>query len=164
MSKEIVHWGSLPLPSHRMSILILFYFFLRQVKLPKRPKVPPPFPVRLRDGGPIELLGSSGGRPLPPYPSLQFPPFPPFPPAKPSLPPPPFPLPPGAVFLPPPSNQTEPLDEDDPSIYYPPPYDFSYPKDNSSKVPAGPLVPGIVLPPPPDFFGPQEVSEIKKLN
>lgn len=33
-------------------------------------------------------------------------------------------------------NETNPdmLDEDDPSIYYPPPYSFFYPKDNSSLV------------------------------
>ncbi|XP_065201360.1 uncharacterized protein LOC135832191 [Planococcus citri] len=62
--------------------------------------------------------------------------------------------PPGSEFIPPylGSNITDAIDEDDPSLYYPPPYDFFYPVDNSSKVPPGPLVPGIVLPPPPDFF------------
>lgn len=63
--------------------------------------------------------------------------------------------PPGADFIPPylrMGNQSEILDEDDPSLYYPPPYDFYYPKDNTSKIPPGPLVPGIVLPPPPNFF------------
>lgn len=62
--------------------------------------------------------------------------------------------PPGADIIPPylGINQSEPIDEDDPSLYYPPPYDFYYPLDNTSKVPPGPLVPGIVLPPPPDFF------------
>ncbi|GJQ65314.1 hypothetical protein Trydic_g7431 [Trypoxylus dichotomus] len=47
-------------------------------------------------------------------------------------------------------------DEDDPSIYYPPPYSFYYKQDNSTEVPPGPLVPGIVLPPPPNFFAPLE--------
>lgn len=63
--------------------------------------------------------------------------------------------PPGSEFIPPylgVGNQSEAIDEDDPSLYYPPPYDFYYPKDNTSRVPPGPLVPGIVLPPPPDFF------------
>jgi hypothetical protein len=67
----------------------------------------------------------------------------------------PFPnLPPGAAFLPPPGNLTELLDEDDPSLYYPPPYDFYYPQNNSTEVPPGPLVPGVILPPPPNFFAP----------
>lgn len=46
-------------------------------------------------------------------------------------------------------------DEEDQSIYYPPPYSFVY-KSNASgaAVPPGPLVPGIILPPPPDFFAP----------
>lgn len=235
----------------------------RQVKLPARPKVPPPFPVRLADGEPTRLLGDASPFPFPPpeanitqgpsypyappgnYPpgggplfpppgsdgslspspspfppprngSLlgqpQFPPprpgnfppgngplypptfpfpfpvngtpfpphlfpfpppqfpfpqngsYPPFPyPVNGSLPPPQFfpGLPPGAVFLPPPESFNETLDEDDPSIYYPPPYDFFYPKDNTTEVPPGPLVPGIILPPPPDFFAPLEnVTEI----
>ncbi|KAF2904355.1 hypothetical protein ILUMI_01813 [Ignelater luminosus] len=178
----------------------------RQVKLPKHPKVPPPFPVQLTDGGPIQILGTNFTRTIndslfsPPYavPSLEgydpgngpiFPPAPypyppnatsgetpfpapPYPPAiqgaKPEhgAPPPqsPFPingglppffdsLPPGSAILPPPNNLTDQFDEDDLSIYYPPPYSFYYPKDNSTEVPPGPLVPGIVLPPPPDFFG-----------
>jgi len=166
---------------------------LRQVKIPPNPKVPPPFPVQLKPGGPLEFIkneNGTGGPPpfLPPFnggpfpslpPNTSFPyppagppgnftpgngpfPLPPFPflPPPPNgsffLPPPGFlpPIPPGAAFLPPPGNLTEPFDEDDPSIYYPPPYDFYYPKDNSSLVPPGPLVPGIVLPPPPDFFAP----------
>ncbi|CAH0395349.1 unnamed protein product [Bemisia tabaci] len=171
----------------------------RQVKIPERPKVPPPFPVQLTDDGPIEFLKDENGtehRPpfFPPdFNPLAFPPpFPPngsfdggFPPpfpvppgffpgnitpgAYPPFPPPyPFPpslqndsrplplpprLPPKLPFLPPPGNGTE-FDEDDPALYYPPPYDFYYPKDNHSIVPPGPLVPGIVLPPPPDFFAP----------
>lgn len=156
----------------------------RQVRIPPNPKVPPPFPVQLKDGGPIEFLkGKNGtGGPILPFFDPRFgppnffplPPFqgpggnvshgdqgnstvgngfnPPFP-----FPPPPGIglFPPAVAFLPPPGNLTE-LDEDDPSIYYPPPYDFVYQKDNSSFVPAGPLVPGIVLPPPPDFFAPYE--------
>ncbi|XP_032522924.2 uncharacterized protein LOC116774330 [Danaus plexippus] len=175
----------------------------RQVKLPQKPKVPPPFPVRLSDDGPLVFLTPNGSIPAPIYP-----PFPtgegegPLPPSSflipdgapypesdyqkntsagpSSLPSPPFPFlsgnasegafpyppsingsfpegfPPGAAFLPPPSNQTDLYDEDDPSIYYPPPYNFSYHADYKSNVPAGPLVPGIILPPPPDFFAPLE--------
>lgn len=179
---------------------------MRQVKIPPNPKVPPPFPVQLKPGGPAEFIknenGTGGPPPFPPFfapPFLSnssegFSPFLPdnnsypYPPPEyipgnfsqgngPFYPPPPFPffppppgnqngsyflpppgffpgIPPGAAFLPPPGNLTDLYDEDDPSIYYPPPYDFFYPKDNSSLVPPGPLVPGIVLPPPPDFFAP----------
>ncbi|XP_072945352.1 uncharacterized protein [Epargyreus clarus] len=175
----------------------------RQVKLPQKPKVPPPFPVRLSDDGPLVFLTPNGS-----VPASIFPPFyagegegplPPPPFLFPSgalnptgdnqgntttggapLPIPPFPFlpgnasegafpffgpmngsfpegfPPGAAFLPPPSNQTDLYDEDDPSIYYPPPYNFSYRADYNNSVPAGPLVPGIILPPPPDFFAPLE--------
>lgn len=175
----------------------------RQVKLPQKPKVPPPFPVRLSDDGPLVFLTPNGSVPaplFPPYPAgesdgpFPFPPFP-FPPGASygegpnqgnstsggaPLPIPPFPFlpgndsegapfpfpphmngsfpegfPPGAAFLPPPSNQSDLYDEDDPSIYYPPPYNFSYRAENAT-VPAGPLVPGIILPPPPDFFAPLE--------
>lgn len=175
----------------------------RQVKLPQKPKVPPPFPVRLFDDGPLVFLTPNGSipapisppftpgegeGPVPPpsfffpegalYPSSDYPrnssaggaalPSPPFPflpgnASEGAFPYPPsmngsFPdgFPPGAAFLPPPSNQTDLYDEDDPSIYYPPPYNFSYRTDYNSSVPAGPLVPGIILPPPPDFFAPQE--------
>ncbi|XP_055390603.1 uncharacterized protein LOC129619378 [Condylostylus longicornis] len=44
------------------------------------------------------------------------------------------------------------FDEDDPSLYYPPPYSFVYKSNYTNPVPAGPLVPGIVLPPPPNAF------------
>ncbi|XP_023025961.2 uncharacterized protein isoform X1 [Leptinotarsa decemlineata] len=170
---------------------------LHQVKIPKHPKVPPPFPVQLTEDGPLQILGTNFSRTLneteqskafavpPPEgydPSSFYPydtnssdpspwsapvqvPFNPsgeYAPGEPLFPPqllngtlPPSLgyLPPGAVVLPPPRNQTDELyDYDDPSIYYPPPYSFYYPKDNSSAVPAGPLVPGIVLPPPPNFF------------
>ncbi|PZC77947.1 hypothetical protein B5X24_HaOG202754 [Helicoverpa armigera] len=175
----------------------------RQVKLPQKPKVPPPFPVRLSDNGPLVFLTPNGSvpaslfpsfftgegeGPLPPPPFL-FPSGAPYPASDNQgnstsggapQPGPPFPFlpgnasegafpflpsmngsfpegfPPGAVFLPPPSNQSDLYDEDDPSIYYPPPYNFSYRADYNNKVPAGPLVPGIVLPPPPDFFAPLE--------
>ncbi|XP_049878333.1 uncharacterized protein LOC126375452 [Pectinophora gossypiella] len=174
----------------------------RQVKLPQKPKVPPPFPVRLSDDGPLVFLTPNGSVPAPLLPPflegagegpLPPPPFP-FAPGAPypasddprnssaggaPLPIPPFPFlpgnasegfpfpasmngsfpegfPPGAAFLPPPSNQSDLYDEDDPSIYYPPPYNFSYRADYNNSVPAGPLVPGIILPPPPDFFAPLE--------
>ncbi|KAF7407725.1 hypothetical protein HZH66_002262 [Vespula vulgaris] len=32
----------------------------RQVKIPSKPKVPPPFPVQLKDGGPIQIIGVNG--------------------------------------------------------------------------------------------------------
>ncbi|XP_053616384.1 uncharacterized protein LOC128678689 [Plodia interpunctella] len=175
----------------------------RQVKLPKKPKVPPPFPVQLTDNGPLVFLTPNGSVPaalFPPFPAgegegpLPPPPFL-FPPGAPYAPGeypgnstaggaplqgPPFPFlpgnasegafpflppmngtfpegfPPGAAFLPPPSNQSDLYDEDDPSIYYPPPYNFSYRGDYNNSVAAGPLVPGIILPPPPDFFAPME--------
>ncbi|KAL0273208.1 UNVERIFIED_CONTAM: hypothetical protein PYX00_005940 [Menopon gallinae] len=150
----------------------------RQVKIPKNPKVPPPFPVQLTDDGPLQFIKGQVEPNI--NPQLIFPfPFPPnkslpFPYAVPPppnafgknqsivLPLPPVPLPPflgnfppGATFLIPPPNMTD-VDEDDPSIYYPPKYDFYYPQANNSPVPAGPLVPGIILPPPPDFFAPLE--------
>lgn len=185
----------------------------RQVKLPSHPKVPPPFPVQLEEGGPLQLLGTNSSTtingtldpatfalpppegyvpgtgpffpPLYPYPANATAgeaPFPgaPYPPSSdpgeyhPGNGPAPFPLPlngtlppyfaslpPGAAILPPPDNLTDTYDEDDPSIFYPPPYSFFYPKDNSTEVPPGPLVPGIILPPPPNFFAPLE-GEKKK--
>lgn len=53
------------------------------------------------------------------------------------------------------------FDEDDPSLYYPPPYSFVYKSNYSNPVPPGPLVPGIVLPPPPDAFARLEKSRTK---
>ena len=32
----------------------------RQVKIPSKPKVPPPFPVQLTEGGPIQIIGTNG--------------------------------------------------------------------------------------------------------
>ncbi|XP_071559264.1 uncharacterized protein [Temnothorax nylanderi] len=32
----------------------------RQVKIPARPKVPPPFPVQLTEGGPVQIIGPNG--------------------------------------------------------------------------------------------------------
>lgn len=111
------------------------------------PLYPPPFP-----GFPPLPYNATLYPPYPLPPGIFPPPFP----ANGTLPfPPPFPnLPPGAAFLPPPGNLTVPFDEDDPSLYYPPPYDFYYPQDTSTEVPPGPLVPGIILPPPPNFFAP----------
>lgn len=164
----------------------------RQVKIPKDPKVPPPFPIQLSDGGAIQIIGnnrtgsqdngtmdyeylsgSKGYLPgegpffsIPSGDSLASPDLiksvnnsrgmipekkgkfdPPF-----DTPGPFFPaLPPGAVFVPPPANMSD-YDEDDQSIFYPPPYSFVFPQDNTTAIPPGPLVPGIILPPPPDFF------------
>ncbi|XP_034952389.1 uncharacterized protein [Chelonus insularis] len=148
----------------------------RQVRIPNQPDVPPPFPVQLTEGGPVKLIGKNEtdnhengsqwieGLVLFNSTNLAFTNSPsnettddiingktksgtfggivgPF-----------FPhLPPGTVFVPPPSNQSD-YDEDDQSIYYPPPYSFKYNQDNTTAVPPGPLVPGIILPPPPDFF------------
>lgn len=133
----------------------------RQVKIPSKPKVPPPFPVQFEDGGPLQILeatpdfaagapsspsASSGGHKANSFAGRA---------EKPNS------SRPGALSKRPEnyaSGAPRPappqlLDDDDPSIYYPPPYSFFYPKDNNSIVPPGPLVPGIVLPPPPDFFG-----------
>lgn len=124
------------------------------------PFFPPPYPY------PPNVTAGEAPFPIPPYPPGDYYPGsgpPPFPfPVNGTLPPFFANLPPGAAFLPPPGNQTEPIDEDDPSIYYPPPYSFFYPKDNSTEVPPGPLVPGIVLPPPPNFFGPLEANRKTK--
>ncbi|KOC66229.1 hypothetical protein WH47_07298 [Habropoda laboriosa] len=149
----------------------------RQVKIPARPKVPPPFPVQLAEGGPIQIIGPNGTKEIAngtilmsnsknasseedksdvnnkdPLPPGSFPPFY-------------HAIPPGAVFVPPPSNHSD-YDEEDQSIYYPPPYSFHYQQDNTTSVPPGPLVPGIILPPPPDFFSPLEdkKSTTKKYN
>uniref|UniRef100_A0A1I8M8U3 Uncharacterized protein n=1 Tax=Musca domestica TaxID=7370 RepID=A0A1I8M8U3_MUSDO len=56
-------------------------------------------------------------------------------------------------------NATDDFDEDDPSLYYPPPYSFVYKSNYTNPVPPGPLVPGIVVPPPPDQFSKLEKSE-----
>lgn len=126
------------------------------------PYIPPPYPY------PPNVTSGESPFPIPTYPpgdssvgNGQAPPFPfsingTFPPFFGNL-------PPGVAFLPPPDNLTEPIDEDDPSIYYPPPYSFYYPTDNTTHVPPGPLVPGIVLPPPPNFFAPlEEVNKTKE--
>uniref|UniRef100_A0A182RHP6 Uncharacterized protein n=1 Tax=Anopheles funestus TaxID=62324 RepID=A0A182RHP6_ANOFN len=183
----------------------------RQVQIPANPAVPPPFPVQLRENGPIEFIRGRqvpafnpftnesaflftnkafpiirpedfGGQNILTGPAahnatgqhhtgLQYPP--------PVNPPPvsdnrtysnPFLKlpPPGPPFGPPLGagvggslddvrNRTGPLpgppgDEDDPSLYYPPPYTFEYRGNYTNPVPPGPLVPGIILPPPPNFF------------
>ncbi|KAL1129942.1 hypothetical protein AAG570_012886 [Ranatra chinensis] len=105
----------------------------RQVKIPPNPRVPPPFPVQLSDKGPIQLIQAKN-KSNTPYPAL-------------------FPTQNNGI-----KNVSE-LDEDDPRIYYPPPYDFVYAKDNfTTHVPPGPIVPGIILPPPPDFFAPLDLK------
>ncbi|XP_051168997.1 uncharacterized protein LOC127286560 [Leptopilina boulardi] len=172
----------------------------RQVKIPKDPKVPPPFPIQLSDGGSIQIIGNNGNGSrdngtmdyeylggskgylpgegpffsVPMGDSLASPDIiksvndsggttsekkgksePPFDVLGPFFPA----LPPGAVFVPPPSNMSD-YDEDDQSIFYPPPYSFVFPQDNTTAIPPGPLVPGIILPPPPDFFS--SLDEKKK--
>jgi hypothetical protein len=59
-------------------------------------------------------------------------------------------------------NRTEEFDEDDPSLFYPPPYSFVYKINHTNLAPVGPLVPGIILPPPPDFFSVYDPEEEKK--
>ncbi|XP_046747963.1 extensin-2 isoform X2 [Diprion similis] len=157
----------------------------RQVKIPPRPKVPPPFPVQLTEGGPVQIIRANGSvsvvndtadyEEYANYPEGFYPGEAPFYPTSSNASEPvgtgfygnasegvlgPFyqSLPAGAVFVPPPSNQTD-YDEEDQSIYYPPPYSFYYPQDNATAVPPGPLVPGIILPPPPNFFA--ELDERK---
>ncbi|CAD1477751.1 unnamed protein product, partial [Heterotrigona itama] len=148
----------------------------RQVKIPSKPKVPPPFPVQLTEGGPIQIIGTNGTKEIGNRTVVDYRKDPLFSKGQLSedgpllaviaangtiLTPensrnafPPFyhAIPPGAVFVPPPSNHSD-YDEEDQSIYYPPPYSFQYQRDNNTTaVPPGPLVPGIILPPPPDFF------------
>lgn len=59
-------------------------------------------------------------------------------------------------------NRTEDFDEDDPSLFYPPPYSFVYKSNYTNLAPVGPLVPGIILPPPPDFFSVYDPEEENK--
>lgn len=59
-------------------------------------------------------------------------------------------------------NRTEDFDEDDPSLFYPPPYSFLYNINYTNLAPVGPLVPGIILPPPPNFFSVYDPDENKK--
>ena len=51
-----------------------------------------------------------------------------------------------------PLNKSDEFDEDDPALFYPPPYSFVYHVNYTNLAPVGPLVPGIILPPPPNFF------------
>ncbi|XP_062536389.1 uncharacterized protein LOC134205282 isoform X2 [Armigeres subalbatus] len=116
-------------------------------------KNPPPW--NGKDGPPSQFNG------------YQYPPPAPLPLGKPNqtfsnpflnLPPlPPFPLPPPGSYD---ERNTTDIDEDDPSLYYPPPYSFEYKSNYSNPVSPGPLVPGIILPPPPNFFAP--LDEDKK--
>lgn len=59
-------------------------------------------------------------------------------------------------------NRSEEFDEDDPALFYPPPYSFIYKGNYTNLAPVGPLVPGIILPPPPDFFSVYNPDEDKK--
>jgi hypothetical protein len=59
-------------------------------------------------------------------------------------------------------NRTEDFDEDDPALFYPPPYSFVYKSNYTNLAPVGPLVPGIILPPPPNFFSVYDPDENKK--
>lgn len=59
-------------------------------------------------------------------------------------------------------NRTEDFDEDDPSLFYPPPYSFIYKSNYTNLAPVGPFVPGIILPPPPNFFSVYDPEENKK--
>ncbi|KAL7289768.1 hypothetical protein TKK_0016172 [Trichogramma kaykai] len=150
----------------------------RQVKIPAHPRVPPPFPVQLTDGGPVQLFAANGSSIIDNNASISIELLPdsfrgflpgegPYFPQLNSSESPPldqqaqakrpkaefYPaLPPGAVVVPPPSTNQSDYDDEDQSIYYPPPYSFVYHQDNSTDIPPGPLVPGIILPPPPDFF------------
>lgn len=167
---------------------------LRQVKIPKNPKVPPPFPVQLTDDAPIQFIGNNKFPIYNPFtnqtvflfsnervPNIQTDDFvkkntPPWNGKEYSPPtfngyqyPPPAPLPirePNKTFsnpflnLPPlpvgsidDKNITD-IDDEDNSLYYPPPYSFQYKSNYSNPVSPGPLVPGIILPPPPNFFAP----------
>lgn len=58
-------------------------------------------------------------------------------------------------------NRTEDFDEDDPSLFYPPPYSFIYKSNYTNLAPVGPFVPGIILPPPPNFFSVYDPEENK---
>uniref|UniRef100_A0A182PT68 Uncharacterized protein n=1 Tax=Anopheles epiroticus TaxID=199890 RepID=A0A182PT68_9DIPT len=182
----------------------------RQVQIPANPAVPPPFPVQLRENGPIEFIRGRqvpafnpftnesaflftnkafpvirpedfGGQNILAGPAahnatgqhhtgLQYPPPVNPPPVSDNrtysnpflkLPPPPGlpPFPGAGGSLDDVRNRTglpglplPPGDEDDPSLYYPPPYTFEYRGNYTNPVPPGPLVPGIILPPPPNFF------------
>ncbi|XP_065091050.1 uncharacterized protein LOC135712011 [Ochlerotatus camptorhynchus] len=56
------------------------------------------------------------------------------------------------------------IDEDDPSLYYPPPYSFEYKSNYNNPVSPGPLVPGIILPPPPNFFASLDKEKMPVLD
>lgn len=155
---------------------------LRQVKIPSNPKVPPPFPVQLKEGGPIEFIrnenGTGGPPPLPPFFPPPFPPpgggnssdnitFFPYPPPNFSpgnfspgngpflLPPPPFP------FFPPPEGQNISLFLPPPGFipgippgaaFLPPPENFTDQIDEDD--------PSLYYPPPYDFYYPKDNSSI----
>ncbi|XP_053682741.1 uncharacterized protein LOC128733137 isoform X2 [Sabethes cyaneus] len=165
----------------------------RPIKLPLNPKIPPPFPVQLFDGGPIKLIkniqlqmnnhfandtaftvldgrhtniGTDNDKSI-----LSF--FGKGIHSKFN----------GHHYLPPilgdTHNATSPLfflntsiisqsfddknktdiDEEDQSLYYPPPYSFVYNNTYDNQVLPGPIVPGIILPPPPNLFAALDDNE-----
>ena len=176
----------------------------RPVKIPLNPRVPPPFPVQLKENGPIQFIGANQFSLFNPYtnetglftnvdghiapyisstasedrknspsgagaiknftktPLHEVNASPPWifnvKPQDDLLKKFPFNLPlPDQVL-----NRTEDFDEDDPSLFYPPPYSFVYKSNYTNLAPVGPLVPGIILPPPPDFFSLYNPEEEKK--
>lgn len=44
----------------------------RQVKIPSKPKVPPPFPVQLSEGGPIQIIGPNGTKEIGPNGTVDY--------------------------------------------------------------------------------------------
>lgn len=119
---------------------------LHQVKIPLKPKVPPPFPVQLTEGGPLQILGTNFSRTVnetdksAPYPIQspeKFAPGQKNPPGYPDSPN----APPGSAALPiPVVNQGE----------YSPGVSFPPPNLNESWPPfLGYLPPGAVILPPP---------------
>lgn len=44
----------------------------RQVKIPSKPKVPPPFPVQLSEGGPIQIIGPNGTKEVGPNGTVDY--------------------------------------------------------------------------------------------
>ena len=127
-----------------------------EILLAENPEVPPPFPVQLYENGPVIYLKKNYSHnetkddlKLPYLNENEINALKPIIPN----------LPPGAVFVPPSSNQSiEDEFNDDHSLYYPKSYSFVFKNRTKTLVEPGPLVPGIVLPPPPDFFGPLNPS------
>lgn len=123
----------------------------RQVKIPAHPKVPPPFPVQLEEGGPLQLLGTNTSTTLNgtfdagtfavPPPEGYLPIFPPLYPnqANATAGEAPYPIPPNT-----PTN---------PGEYYPgnvPPAAFPFPLNGTLPPYFASLPPGAAILPPPD--------------